>query len=203
MELCRMSDNQKDEKLTQVWKSQTTEGFRMSPADLERRIADGKRRSRRERRVGLAAAVTVVLAWIGVILLGDHPARVWLYAVGFASYLVWLIQLPGMSASNLHAPSLVALSLIRPAEPCLEFYKEDLESHRYVLRYGRTPWAIAGVIGLLLFVFGLGSPRTDAAAFLGLALFVAAIVTLIRSWREGPRIQKAIDDLNNFVRSAG
>lgn len=198
-----MNDSFDNSEAGNIWRNQTTEGITLSASEIRKRVEHLKSKSRRERLIRISAATAGLLTWIGMLLLGDNPFRVWFYVAGMVSYMVLLTQLPGMAASYLFSKRLVTLELTSRSKPCLDFYQKEMELRRASLRDSRTSMAIAGLVGLFLLLFGSRDLSRDPliAICLGLSMMIAAILWYYRMKRDSPRIQREIEELESFRRN--
>ena len=178
-----------------IWMQQDTQGFRLSPGEMRRRIERSRLRLRRRSTICIVTAGVTLITAAAILLFYDTPAVVWLRAIQVIGWVVLLTIGPRL---YLERTQFLSLGLVSTPVPCLAFYREELERQRDALR--PVPWlmTLISVFGLALAVF---APKHRSLVVpLGLFMVLIAIAGYARMRWAAPKLQMELDDLHRYER---
>jgi len=191
-----MDNNFDSQEALELWKSQTTRGA-FPPADVIKQRADqSRKRSARQRFICKVCAVVNVAAAIGGLAFNNQPIEFWLRIIQIASFVIILMQLPGMYSEL--SDRFLTLGLAVRSESCTEFYRRELLKQRDFVQRIRRAMIFIALQGLVVAAFGLTRPYLIPV---GAVLTLAAVIWYARTARQSARIQTEIDDLRAFTQA--
>jgi len=191
-----MNNNFDSQEAFDLWKSQTTRGTFPPVEIIKERAAQSRRRSERQRLICKVCAGVNVAAALAGLAFNDHPIEFWLRLIQIASFVIVLMQLPGMYSQ--FAQRFLTLGLTVRSEPCTEFYRRELLKQRDFVHRIRRAMIFIGLQGLVVAAFGLARPYLIPV---GALLTLAAGLWYARTGRQSSQIQTEIDDLRAFTQA--
>ena len=189
-----------NDDFSELWQSQSTGGTRISLEEVRKRVQRLKAKTARMRTLAMAAAVgNMLLIVVDDVFFFENPLGIWFRA---AQIVIWIIWLRYLARSVIPAPSRVLpLNLRSNSTPCLNFYRQQLQTHRNSLRQGRGVTCGAGVVGVFLIalssVYRIGR-HSEVFMPLGIVLSVGGFAWYLLLRREYPRIQAELEELETF-----
>jgi hypothetical protein len=191
-----MNDNFDSHEALDLWKSQTTRGT-FPPAEVIKQRADqSRKRSGRQRLICKVCAIVNLAAAIAGLMFNNHPIEFWLRLIQIASFVIILMQLPGMYSQ--FSDRFLTLGLAVRSEPCTEFYRRELLKQQDFVHRIRRAMIFIALQGLVVVVFGLTRPYLIPV---GALLTLAAVIWYARSGRQSSQLQTEIDDLRAFIQA--
>jgi hypothetical protein len=183
-----------------LWRNQPTHGVTVPVEEIRRRVKRSEARQRHRQMIGAAAiVVNLGAAFVAFALPELHPLHSWLVAVQMIALTVWFTYLrPQRRYRNLRRDALLGLNLSSASNPCLDFYKEELESRREGFRnkLKMIPWMSIFLLPLIARGY-----QPQVLILLGL-LLTFFVTTYVAMKRELPRLQAELDELAAFRRQA-
>jgi hypothetical protein len=191
-----MNDNFDSQEALDLWKGQTTRGTFPRAEVIKQRADQAKRRSERQRLICKVCAVVNVAAAIGGLMFNNQPIEFWLRLVQIASFVIILMQLPGLYSR--FSDRFITLGLTTRSEPCTEFYRRELMSQQDFVQRISKAMIVIGLQGVVLIAFGWKKPVLIPV---GSLLTLAAGIWYARTARQASQIQSEIDDLHAFTQA--
>src|SRR5262252_7567720 len=159
-----MNDKFYSEEAFDLWKSQTTQGPFPRAEMIKGRADRIRKRSERQRLICKVAAVVNVTAAIAGLAFNNQPMEFWLRIIQVASFVIILMQLPGMYSR--FSDRFLTLGLAVRSEPCTEFYRRELLSQQDFVQRIRRAMIFIGLQGLVVVAFGWKRPVLIPVGFL-------------------------------------
>src|SRR6185295_13846395 len=118
-----MNDNFDSQEALDLWKGQITQGTFTRAEVIKQRADQARRRSERQRLICIICGVVNVIAAIAGLMFNNQPIEFWLRIIQFASFVIILMQLPGVYSRL--SDRFLTLGLATRSEPCTEFYRRE------------------------------------------------------------------------------
>lgn len=181
----------KDNDVVDLWQNQTSEGFRMTPEEMQMKVQDLEKKLRARTQGGYMVCVFLILAFGTWAMIEDDPlmrlgAVATIAAVAFLGYQVHQNRFRTIPAAAIAAPS-------------IEHLRSELERQRDFHR-GKRFWTrmLLLVPAGLLFFFGFARAhpeliRTIQIEIVSFLLIAASAIPL--NLRMAKKYQRQIDEL--------
>jgi hypothetical protein len=187
-----------NDELTHIWQEQGTAGMTISVEELRARAHRLQAGLKRRHRVQVSTLFLLLLIACLNLLFWGNPITAWFRAAQFVLYVIVFIYMAVPWAKKAPATEgrILTLNMLAVATPCVEFYRNELETRRETLRHSRRLAPVLMVIGASFALFGTQSSRNQLpVAVGGSAAMIVALVWYLKARREFPRVQAELADL--------
>lgn len=185
-----MADNDND--VVGLWQQQTSQGFRMTPEDIQMKLQALESKLRAQTRVGYLVCAFLVIAfstWAFV----EHDL---LMRIGMAANIIAIVFL----GVQVHQNRFARAGAPPAALPSLEHLRNELQ-RRVDFHRGKRLWSrllLLGPAGLLFFIaFARAHPEVIAIIRFEIASFIVITLAAIPlNLKMAKKYQRQIDDLD-------
>lgn len=191
-------DKNRYREAVDLWQSQPTEGFRLSPAELRIRMHRLMQRTLLRRRIQIAASLGWGVGAIGSLMFFDESPARWFRVLEIVSILILIIQVPVVpdAASKLRH-RLLTLRTFPRSESCVDYYNRQLSAEREFWRRIKFVAPALSLAGLALILF---SGKVLAQA-LGGAIILLAVIWLLYGRKTLPGLQREMEEVDHYRRT--